>query len=485
MLPIVAHHRSDRAPRDASRGEGEGDEPPRAVHRGRAHTARIVWLDARATDAGVRIGMTLAAARARAASLRSVHEDARMLGDEKRRVVERLLEVSPRIEVAGATRFWVEPLPRSGSLDAWCALARRAMGAYGAVAIGVGPTATVAWAAARSAPGGIRLVDREEARDFLDDAPLEALEIDGEARDLLAALGIRTVGQLRRLSPGSLGRRLGPEIALARRRADGDDPRQPQTPRPLPPRAVALCFDDEQSAMEPLLFVLGAAIDRLASDLSREGLGATEMVITLGTRGGGEVATRIRTSAPVHRARTLRELARTHLERRVVDAPITALRVAIEETAPAAVAGPTLFGEQAHDPSAREVALGRLRARFGEQAVKRAERREVGPALERARYRIDSTPTQASLDVSTPCLPWRRLAAPLPVEGGAVWLGDRRRRVVRLGRVERTTPPWWETGRKRVELLAWAELEGPVLALLRARVSAACDDEWELIAWVD
>jgi len=58
-------------------------------------------------------------------------------------------------------------------------------------------------------------------------------------------------------------------------------------------------------------------------------------------------------------------------------------------------------------------------------------------------------------------------------------------RVIRLGRVERVTPPWWDTGTKRVELLAWAELEGPLLVLLRARVNVECDDEWEVIAWVD
>jgi hypothetical protein len=247
-------------------------------------------------------------------------------------------------------------------------------------------------------------------------------------------------------------------------------------------------LDDEVEEIEPLLFLVGAALDRLATSLARDDVGATEIVITLCTRGGGEHAKHIRTSAPVHRARTLRELARTHLERTSsegLDAPVTKLRIAITSVAPAIHDGPTLFGDRGRDPSAREVALGRLRARFGDAAVKRPAKREVGPALERAAYRLDATPAQASLDVTTPCLPWRRLAMPLPVRDGAVVLGDRRRRVVRLGRVERATPPWWETGTKKVELIAWAELEGPVLALLRARVSTACDDEWELIAWVD
>jgi len=429
--------------------------------------------------------MTLAAAHARAAGLCSALEDDAALVTEKRRAIEQLLTTSPRIAAAGATRFWVEPVPGRASLDAWCALTRRALFAYGPVSVGVGPTATVAWAAARHAPSAICLVDPADARAFLDAAPIEALEIEGESRDLLAALGVRTVAQLRRLSPGALGRRFGAAIALARRRAEGDDPRRPSTPTPALAREVHLSLDDELTTLEPLLFLLSPALERLGRDLSREGLGATELVITCATRGGGELDIRIRTGAPIWQPKTLRELARTHVERQSVGAPIVHVRVAVTATGPAAPNAPLLFGPRGRDSAAREVALGRLRARFGDASVKRAERHEVGPVLDRARYRLDAPPNEAAVDISTPCLPWRRLAEPAPVEKGFVYLGRRRRRVIRLGRVERATPPWWTTGTKRVELHAWAELEGPLLALLRARVNRECDDEWEVIAWVD
>jgi hypothetical protein len=227
--------------------------------------------------------------------------------------------------------------------------------------------------------------------------------------------------------------------------------------------------------------------------LSRESLGATELVVTLKSRGGGERPIRLRTSAPVWQTQTLRELARGHLERVRLDAPIVGVRIAVTETALAKHESEMLLGARARDEAGREVALGRLRARFGDAAVKRAERREVGPPLERARYRSDGLPRErldapnasSVLDIATPCLPWRRLPNPVRVDDGAVFLAEKRRRIVRLGRVERTTPPWWDTGTKHVELFAWAELEGHVLALLRARVSADAGDEWEAIAWVD
>jgi len=54
-----------------------------------------------------------------------------------------------------------------------------------------------------------------------------------------------------------------------------------------------------------------------------------------------------------------------------------------------------------------------------------------------------------------------------------------------MGRVERAAAPWWEDGRRKVELFAWAELDGPLLALIRARCDTDCDDRWEVVAFCD
>ncbi len=464
------------------------------MHRGRGNAAHVVWLDDAGGEAGVRVGMPLAAARARAPRLSSVLEKPAAIEAEKRRVVERLLVSSPRISAVGAMRFWVEPVPGRGSLGAWCAVVQRALAHLRPVSVGVGPSAAVAWAAARLAPDAIRLVSPAEARAFLDASPLEALDLDGVALDLLAALGIRTVGQLRALSAGSLGRRLGPEVALARRRADGDDSRRPFPAKAAPRFEASVAFDDDLEDLEPFLFVLGRALERLGRSLERVGLGATELTLTVHLRRGRSQVFTIRVSSPTHAADTLRELTRTHLEERRFNAPARGFRVQATATAEAPSEPRRLFGRGAlaagaegqGAPAAREVALDRLRKRFGEASVKRPAAHEVGPALRRATFRLDAPESEAVTDVSAPYLPWRRLPKPSPVVHGAAIVGGRRRRVVRLGRVERVTPPWWHTGTKHVELFAWAELEGPVLALLEAHVSAdAEDDEWLVVAWVD
>jgi len=63
-------------------------------------------------------------------------------------------------------------------------------------------------------------------------------------------------------------------------------------------------------------------------------------------------------------------------------------------------------------------------------------------------------------------------------------VAGRRRRVLELGRVERALAPWWHTGALRVERLAWAEVDGPMLVLLRERRDVR-PHVWEAVAWVD
>ena len=98
-LPIVAHH-------GASAANGER---PRAVHRGRGTAARITFHDRVAAAAGVRVGQTLAAARARVADLDSRLFEPERMAEARRGLVARLLHHTPRVAVSGPIRFWAEP----------------------------------------------------------------------------------------------------------------------------------------------------------------------------------------------------------------------------------------------------------------------------------------------------------------------------------------------------------------------------------------
>lgn len=446
------------------------------MHRGAGDRARIELCDREAAGAGVRVGQTLAAARARAHRLRSVAVDDSLLRRAGREAVERLLGLSPRIHASSSTRFWVEP---ARDLPAFAARAVATLARFGSVAVGVGPDATVAHAAAASLDDGFRIVPPGSARAFLDDCPLEVLEIPSDALDVLRALGVRSVAQLRALDPVSLGMRFGPAVAAARRRADGHDPRGPLTPRPRPDLEVSLDLDHEIDHHEPLLFLLAPALRELATTLRAQGRGAVTTRLELRCARGPATALVARTAAPLADGRALLDLLRTRLERVTLEAPVTGLRVRAEETAELREAPAGLFGDgPGRDPAARDVALARLRGRLGDDAVRRASRVEVGPPLGRAAWTED-TPARGL------ALPWCRLDPPARVVRGRVRVGGRVRLLRRIGRVERVTPPWWEDGRKVVQLSAWAELDGPMLVLLRARCGTDCDDRWEVVAWVD
>ncbi|HJL15043.1 MAG TPA: hypothetical protein RMH99_05265, partial [Sandaracinaceae bacterium LLY-WYZ-13_1] len=157
---------------------------------------------------------------------------------------------------------------------------------------------------------------------------------------------------------------------------------------------------------------------------------------------------------------------------------VTGFAVVLEALAPLGDRTGDLFGVPRRDPAAREVALGRLASRFGADVLWRATRVETGAVLGRAAWTRDGAPTAG------PAVPWRSQDPPAPLVRGAVTVAGRRRRVTRFGRVERALAPWWRTGALRVERLAWAEVDGPLLVLLRERRDRR-PAVWEVVAWID
>ncbi|MEO0326924.1 MAG: hypothetical protein AAF447_28545, partial [Myxococcota bacterium] len=468
----------------------------------------------------------------------------------RREVVAALLEVSPRIGAGHASspvtagRFWVEPPQgpsrRSGAggarsgeaqalLEGWIDETRALVPArLGPARVTVGPTATVAWAAALGA--GAPLVPPDAAASFLGAAPLEVLELPADHLLDLRALGVRDVAALRALDPASLGARFGPALAAARRRLDDlglaagsrADRRGPSTPRSAPAPEVTARLDDPVTQVEALTFLLAPAARQLVRRARAVGVAVVAAELRLDLRVGLSRPARgapaplrvpLRSAVPLAEGDALLAMLRGRLEDVRLPAPVHGFTLQLMETAPFVARSERLFpalgdrdasGMDAR-AGARAVALDRL-ARRG-ATPRRATPRDQGHPLERARWETRRGPrldvpaaATASLsdaesfaaDVFEPSaragLPWRRVDPPAPVRNGAVTLAGQRRRVVRLSRVERATPSWWEADAPEshaVELLAWAELEGPLLALLRAAFTEGHDDRWEVVATVE
>lgn len=473
-LPLDAHHGLERPL-----------ERAHAVHHGRGSAARIVFCDATAERAGIRIGQSLAGARARLESLHSVPFDDDRIARAQRDVVSRLLAVSPRIAPGGIRRFFVEPVGSDEALAAWCRSVAAQLAPRRPLALGLGPSATVAYAAARSVGHGARIVPPRDAMRFLDERPIDVLDVPSEAIDILHALGIRTVRQLRALDPVSLGMRFGPAVAEARRRADGIDPRGPAHPREEPAHAVEVELPATTDSVDTLVFLLRSAVDRWLSAMRAQGLGATELRLDLALdrdeTGRKDVRSiPLRTASPWVDGRVLVESLRTQLERLSLPRPVVRFALVAEVVTELRDRTLPLLPEgRGRDEGARDVALDRVRARLGDAAVRRASHVEASSPLARASFVDHIAPLPGD------AMPFRRIEPPAPVTGGRIHLRGRTRLVLRTSLVERSSIPWWHEGEAHVELFAHAEVEGPMLVLLRGRVGTDCDDRWEAVAYLD
>ncbi len=309
-------------------------------------------------------------------------------------------------------------------------------------------------------------------REALATRPVAALPLDARAAQVLARLGIATLGDLARLPADTLARRFGAPAAGWSARARGDDA-TPLEPFPLP---QALFERIEPPApldrLEPILFTLKTLVQRVGARLAGRGAAAAKLAVHLvleeGWGDAGAIrrpavssqAVEIRLPRPTVSARTILEVARETLARVSLPGPVREIALEAVETVPARRTQRSLDGRAMPFPERLETTLGRLASAFGEEGVfSAALADEYRP--ERAFVRAPPLPERdppdrtghRSSDRSGPwpsALPLRLLPVPEAVavarEGEAAVLVARgaRRRIVEASGPERLSGEWWE-----------------------------------------
>jgi len=216
---------------------------------------------------------------------------------------------------------------------------------------------------------------------YLAPAPLGLVPMDDELRETLQALGVRTVGAFAALAAEDVERRWGALGVSAWHLARGDDLRRPVLARLDAPRAVATDLCPSVPSMEPILFLVRAALDRLVEELVHDGRAAAVVAITLAlddARGALPVPTRthtvtreIRLPRALARAVPLLERCRALLETWTLQAPVCGVTVAVTATTPLQGAQGELLDPAWRDPAAADAAFARLRSALGTGAVVR------------------------------------------------------------------------------------------------------------------
>jgi protein ImuB len=206
------------------------------------HHQRIIDADARAQEAGVRPGMTLGAALAAAPQIEPRPRDAAREHELIQRLAGIAARFTPQVSIEPPDGLLLEIRPSItlfGGLRQLCRSLRTACGADPVLAqlgaeprFTLAPTALAALAAARA---GARcfLTDPAVLPARLKPLPLAVLRWPEEQNARLAAMGVRTLGELMRLPRAGFARRFGPaQLAdldrLLGRRAD---PRRRLVPR--------------------------------------------------------------------------------------------------------------------------------------------------------------------------------------------------------------------------------------------------------------
>ncbi len=264
-----------------------------------------------------------------------------------------------------------------GSDENTLAATRRALGRP--VRIGVGPTRFCALAAAlETSTRRAKVIDARAMNRYLALQPVELLGFRERTAALVKPLrrfGVRTLGELRSLSPTAsasrdvLADRFGEPGALAYRLAGGED-------GPLVPRSVEETLEEhldvsDAGSGEMLQRVLGVLVDRLLARQERRGRTLRAVVLSARLVGGGTWRERVVFRQALSDTRRVGLALSLRLP--LLPAPAESLRLGVERFGPSGGEQHTLLeqSKQARRERLRE-AVNQVRAVAGMDAALRA-----------------------------------------------------------------------------------------------------------------
>jgi protein ImuB len=346
-----------------------------------ARNPRIVDADPAAQAAGVRIGMTLGAAFAAAPHLDARVRDAARELELLQRLAGIAATFTPQVSIELPDALLLEiktSITLFGGLRALCRRLREACRAdpvflqiQAQPRFTLAPTALAALVAARA---GARcfITDPAVLPARLKPLPLAALRWPEEQNARLAAMGVRTLGELMRLPRAGFAKRFGPaQLAdldrLLGRRAD---PRRRLARRER--YRGRLDLDHEIEDHERILHALQPLLDELEQFLRVRQRGITALQCRFHHYRAAPTLCTLRLAAPEAQAASFTKLLRERLATLVLPEPVRRCELRAGALTDRAVASSPLWspGEHGYMPAREMPALiEHLRARLGVEAV--------------------------------------------------------------------------------------------------------------------
>jgi nucleotidyltransferase/DNA polymerase involved in DNA repair len=200
---------------------------------------------------------------------------------------------------------------------------------------------------------------------------LRILGLDRTTLERLELLGVRNLRTLAALPHGPFVRRFGPEAAQWHARAGGID-ELPVIPRARRMTIERSLFGEGTAEREDqLLFALRTLVTRVADDIAYAGKRCSALALELECEDGERVAIAATFAQPTAQPTTLFDLVRARLEGTTLRSPVIGLRLRAERLEEGG-AELSLFAGSDPDPDIVAIALARLEAALGSEAVRRA-----------------------------------------------------------------------------------------------------------------
>ncbi len=354
----------------------------------------VQWVNKYARRSRILPGMRYAEALSLERDLRAGTVSPGEFDESIEQIARRLLDYTPFVEAASAQAgiFWLDAsgLDRLfGSFERWASAVSAEMldreGFYTTVVVGFSRFGT--WAVARARRGGLVIFDEAAEEDrMVRRVPLEALHIDPKFRDQLTKLAVHRVGDFLQLPPDGIRRRFGEEAYLLYRRARGDlkMPLVPYVPEDTPTEHLDLGAPETVSTK--LVFWIKRYLHPLLSELERRQDKLVRLeVVFLYERTAGVERFEVQPAEPTTDEAQLLDLLRLRLETLELKAGVVEVELGAHTTRAHHEQIRLFVADQKRDLHAANLALARLRAEFGDEAVVRARLQDAH--LPEASYR--------------------------------------------------------------------------------------------------
>jgi protein ImuB len=345
--------------------------------------ARIAAANRVALQLGVKPGLKRATALALAPQLRFGQADAARDAQALRAVAHVALAFTPMVALDGDAALPCVLLEVRGSLRYFGGLAslqqrlRTALAPLGlSLRLASAPTAAGAALLARWRSGfelGAQADDLDALRQRLDDAPLGLLGPGRDHHDALLGMGLRTLGELRRLPRSGLARRFGQALLTELDRARGDAPDLREALRPEPRFDAGVELFERADHSDQLLHAAMLLLAQLVAwaQAQHGRIGGFVLAMRHERRHRGDTDTPAHTQLSLalaeasNDARHLQLLLRERLARLSLPAPTLALRLRCDQLQRSAAPNGELFPTAAGAQQGLVRLVEQLQARLG------------------------------------------------------------------------------------------------------------------------